>query len=83
MFILFIYLLPIYPTSAALGPTHPPKQWVPGLFPAGKAAGTWRLQPTQSSAEVKERDELYLYFFSGPSWPVLGRTLPFIAPIEV
>ena len=30
-----------------------------------------------SSAEVKERVELYLYSPSGPSWPVLGRTLPF------
>jgi hypothetical protein len=25
-----------------------------------------------STAEVKERVELYLYFPSGPSWPVLG-----------
>jgi hypothetical protein len=28
-----------------------------------------------SSAEVKERVELYLYSLSGPLWPVLGRTL--------
>jgi hypothetical protein len=33
--------------------------------------------PSSSSAEVKERVELYLYSPSGPSWPVLGRTLPF------
>jgi hypothetical protein len=32
--------------------------------------------PPSSSARVKERVELYLYFPSGPSWPVLGRTLP-------
>ena len=29
-----------------------------------------------SSAEVKERVDIYLYSPSGPSWPVLGRTLP-------
>jgi len=28
--------------------------------------------PPLSSAEVKERVELYLYSPSGPSWPVLG-----------
>jgi hypothetical protein len=32
--------------------------------------------PPPSSAEVKERVELYLYSPSGPSWPVLGRTFP-------
>jgi hypothetical protein len=36
-----------------------------------------------SSAEVKERVELYLYSPSGPSWPVLGRTLPFTALLPV
>ena len=30
----------------------------------------------RSSTEVKERVDLYLYSPSGPSWPVLGRTLP-------
>ena len=31
--------------------------------------------PALSSAEVKERIELYLYFAFGSSWPVLGRIL--------
>jgi len=33
--------------------------------------------PLPSSGEAKERVELYVYSPSGPSWPVLGRTLPF------
>jgi len=33
-------------------------------------------QPTPTSAEVKERVDLYLYCPSGPSRPVLVRPLP-------
>ena len=51
----------------ALGPTQPPVQWI--FFPGGKRQG--RGVNHVSSAKVKERVELYLYF-SGPSWPVVG-----------
>jgi hypothetical protein len=64
--------------------THPHQRWGPPsflhngyrVFSGGKATGTWRWPPTPSSAEDKERVELYLYSPSGPLWPVLGWTLP-------
>ena len=65
-----------YLSRPALGPTQPPTQWVLGLFLEGKAVGAWRWLP--SSAEVKERVEIYLYFPSGSSWRFLGWTLPFL-----
>jgi len=40
-----------------------------GVVPGDKA---WRLSPTPSSAEVKERLEVHIYSPSGFSWPVLG-----------
>jgi hypothetical protein len=52
-----------YLSRLALRPTQPPIQWVPCLS-GDKAAGAWRWSPTPSSAEVKERVELYLY----PLW---------------
>jgi hypothetical protein len=52
--------------------TIKPTKWVPCLFPGGKSGGARRWQSTPSSAEVKERIELYLYSHpSWPSWPVL------------
>jgi hypothetical protein len=45
-------------------------------FPVIKRPGRGVDHPPSSSAEVKERVELYLYSPSGPSWPVLRRTLP-------
>jgi len=53
----------------ALGPTQPPLQVVPSLFPGGKVAVD---HPPPYSAEVKERVDLYLYSPSGHSWPVIG-----------
>ena len=58
----------------------------PGSHPASYTMGTRSFSgvqrpergvdhPPPSSAEVKERVELYLYSHSEPSWPVLGLTL--------
>jgi hypothetical protein len=43
-----------------------------GSFQAVKLPGRGVDHPPPSSAEVKEKVELYLYSPSGPSWPVLG-----------
>jgi hypothetical protein len=66
--------------------TRPDQPWGPPTllyneyrvsFPGVKWPGRGVDHPPSSSAEVKERVQLYLYSPSGPSWPVLGRTLPF------
>ena len=43
-------------------------------FPGMKRRGRGLNHPPPSSAEIKERIELYFYSPSGLSWPVLGRT---------
>ena len=61
-------------------PTRPAWPWDPPsllnneyrIFPGGKAAEAWRWQPTLSSAEVKERVEIYVYSTSVLSWQVIG-----------
>jgi hypothetical protein len=42
-----------------------------GSFPGVKRPGSGLDHPPPSSAEVKERVELFLYSTSGSSWPVL------------
>ena len=44
-------------------------------FPGLSGRGVVLTTHPRSSAEVKERVEMYLYSPSGPSWPVLWRTL--------
>jgi len=44
-------------------------------FPGVKRPGSGAELPPSSSAEVKDRVQLYLYFLSGPSWPVKGQNL--------
>jgi hypothetical protein len=56
----------------ALGPTQPPGQWVPVLLPGGKRPGRDVTHLPPSSAEVKEKVELYIYSPCGPSWPVVA-----------
>jgi hypothetical protein len=59
-------------------PWDPPSLLYRFCFPGVKRSGRDVNHPPLSSAEVKERVELYLYPISGPSWPVLGwiLTLP-------
>jgi hypothetical protein len=64
-----------HPSRPALGPTQPPVQWESGYSPGVKRLGLGAKHPHPSSAEIKERAELYLYSSSGPSWPVLGSSL--------
>ena len=52
-----------------------------GSFPGVKRQGRGVDHPPPSSAEVKERVELYLYSDSGPLWPVLGQALPSPLPL--
>ena len=54
-----------------------------GSFPGVKQLGRGVDHPPPASAEVKERVELYLYSPSGPSWPVLGWTLPLPLPLPL
>jgi hypothetical protein len=56
------------------GPTLLPTKWGTGSFPELKRPGRSLDQPHPSSAEVKERVQLYLYSTSVPSCHVIGWT---------
>jgi hypothetical protein len=49
-----------HPSRPAVSPTQPPIQWVPGSFPGVKRPRRGVDHPPPSSAEVKERVDLYL-----------------------
>jgi len=53
-----------FPSRPAPRPTQTPIQWATGLFTGCKTTDVWRWSPTLSSAEFKERVELYLYALS-------------------
>ena len=64
--------------------TPPDRPWGPPSFlqhgyqvsfPGVKRPERGVNYPRLSSAEVKERVELYLYSHFGPSWPITGRNL--------
>jgi len=46
-----------------------------GSFPGVKRPGRGVDHPTPSSAGVKEKVEIYIYYLNGPSWPALRRNL--------
>jgi len=53
----------------ALGPTHPPIQWVPGALSMGvKRSGRDANHSPPSTVEVKECVELYLHSPNMSSW---------------
>jgi len=58
------------------GPPSLPYNGYRVFFPVLKRSERVLDQPTPTSAEVKERVDLYLYCPSGPSRPVLVRPLP-------
>ena len=60
-----------YPASCTMGT---------GSFPGVKRPGCGADHPPPPKRRGHERVELYLYSPSGPSWPVMGRTLPFASP---
>jgi len=63
-----------FSTPVQTGPGAHPASYSMGTgsFPGVKRPGRGVDHVLPSSAEVKEKVELYLYSTSGPSWPVIG-----------
>jgi hypothetical protein len=62
-------IFPITASRTALGPNQPPIQWVPGALSLGiKRPRCEADHSPPSSAEVKERVELYLHQHSFMAW---------------
>ena len=61
----------LHPSKAALGPAQVLYNAY-RVIAGGKAAEVWRLPPTPSSAEVKEKVHLNLYSSYVPLWQVTG-----------
>jgi hypothetical protein len=68
----------IFSAHAQTGPGAHPASYtmVKVCLPVVKRQGRNLNQLPPTSARVKERTELHLYSTSGPSWSVLGQTLP-------
>jgi len=58
-----------------LGPTQPPIQWVPRLFPEANRPRHGVDHSTHLVPRLK-KEKNYTYTPPAPSWPVLGRILP-------
>jgi hypothetical protein len=72
------FLWTVWPSSRPDRPWGPPNHLYNGyrVFSGVKRPRRGVDLSSPSIAEVKERVELYMYSHSGPSWPVLGWTLP-------
>ena len=61
-----------HPPRPVRGPPSLPQNWYRVFFLGVKRPGRGVNHPPTSSAEIKERVELYLYVPSMSAWPVIG-----------
>jgi hypothetical protein len=67
-----------HPSRTAVGPTQLPIELVPGRFPRGKAAGERQWSSTPFYSRGSRKSSAIGLLPSGPSWPVLGWTSPYL-----